>query len=64
MGGEGWWHSLGSGRPSLISNASLQVPGQRLLEGVICPQSEDMAHVPVSFEPGERRLEKGQWMRE
>lgn len=30
-----------------------------MLEGVICPQSEEMAHVPVSFEAGERRQEKG-----
>lgn len=33
-----------------------------MLEGVICPHSEEMVRVPVSFEPGERRLEKGQWM--
>lgn len=35
-----------------------------MLEGVICPQSEEMAHVPASLEPGERRLEKDRWMEE
>lgn len=50
--------------PKPISKAPCQVPGQRKLRGVICPQSEEMAHVPASLEPGERRLEKGQWMKE
>lgn len=27
-------------------------------------QSEEMAHVPISFAPGERRLEKRQWLEE
>lgn len=47
-----------------LSNARCKVPGRRMLDGVICPQSEDTAHVSVSSEPGERSLKESQWMEE
>lgn len=49
-----------------LSNVQCKVPGRKMLEGVICPwgQSEEMAHVPISFAPGERRLEKRQQLEE
>lgn len=49
--GEGGWHSLVVSLPH-VANAQCKVPERRMLDSVICPRLEEMAH--VSFQPGER----------
>lgn len=50
-----------SGQWSPLTYIQCSVQGSRAENAGRC-HSEEMVRVPVSFEPGERRLEKGQWM--